>query len=162
MTASHRAAIDQALADATERIWEQATAIGLKPFATHFEIVPSTIIYEVGSYLMPGRFSHWSHGKMYHVQKMMYDYGLSKIYELVVNTDPCWAFLLDSNSLVQNKLVIAHVLGHSDFFANNAYFATTSRRMLDTVTLNADRLRRYEYEHGQDAVESVLDACLAI
>ncbi len=162
MTAPHRMAIDRALAEATERIWEQATEIGLKPFATHFEIVPSTIIYEVGSYLMPGRFSHWSHGKMYHVQKMMYDYGLSKIYELVVNTDPCWAFLLDSNSLVQNKLVIAHVLGHSDFFANNAYFATTSRRMLDTVTLNADRLRRYEYEHGQDAVESVLDACLAI
>lgn len=162
MTAPHRLAIDQALADATERIWEQATAIGLKPFATHFEIVPSTIIYEVGSYLMPGRFSHWSHGKMYHVQKMMYDYGLSKIYELVVNTDPCWAFLLDSNSLVQNKLVIAHVLGHSDFFANNAYFATTSRRMLDTVTLNAERLRHYEFEHGQDAVESVLDACLAI
>ena len=162
MTAAHRTTIDQALADATERIWEQASEIGLKPFATHFEIVPSTIIYEVGSYLMPGRFSHWSHGKMYHVQKMMYDYGLSKIYELVVNTDPCWAFLLDSNSLVQNKLVIAHVLGHSDFFANNAYFATTSRRMLDTVTLNADRLRRYEYEHGQDAVESVLDACLAI
>ena len=162
MTAPHRTAIDQTLAIATERIWEEASEIGLKPFATHFEIVPATIIYEVGSYLMPGRFSHWSHGKMYHVQKMMYDFGLSKIYELVVNTDPCWAFLLDSNSLVQNKLVIAHVLGHSDFFANNAYFATTSRRMLDTVTLNADRLRRYEYEHGPEAVESVLDACLAI
>lgn len=155
-------AADRQLAAATERIWEEAGAIGLRPFATHFELVPTSILYEVGSYLMPGRFSHWSYGKMFHVQKMMYDYGLSKIYELVINTDPCWAFLLESNTLLQNKLVVAHVLGHSDFFANNAYFARTSRRMLDTVTLNADRLRRYEYAHGQDAVEQVLDACLAI
>ncbi|MBA4115917.1 MAG: SpoVR family protein, partial [Rubrobacter sp.] len=153
---------DLALATAMERIWEEAGAIGLRPFATHFELVPTSILYEVGSYLMPGRFSHWSYGKMYHVQKMMYDYGLSKIYELVINTDPCWAFLLDANTLLQNKLVAAHVLGHSDFFANNAYFAKTSRRMLDTVTLNADRLRRYEYAHGQGTVEAVLDACLAI
>lgn len=153
---------DLALADAIERIWDEAQEIGLKPFRTHFELVPSSILYEVGSYLMPGRFSHWSYGKLYHVQKMMYDYGLSKIYELVINTDPCWAFLLDTNTPIQNKLVAAHVLGHSDFFANNAYFAVTSRRMLDTVTLNADRIRTYEFEHGQSAVESVLDACLAI
>jgi len=162
MSTSGLTGTDRALATAMERIWEEAEAIGLKPFATHFELVPTSILYEVGSYLMPGRFSHWSYGKMYHVQKMMYDYGLSKIYELVINTDPCWAFLLDSNTLLQNKLVVAHVLGHCDFFANNAYFAKTSRRMLDTVTLNADRLRRYEYAHGQDAVEHVLDACLAI
>ena len=153
---------DRTLATAIEQIWEEAGAIGLRPFATHFEIVPSSILYEVGSYLMPGRFSHWSYGKLYHVQKMMYDYGLSKIYELVINTDPCWAFLLDSNTSIQNKLVAAHVLGHSDFFANNAYFARTSRRMLDTVTLNADRIRGYEFAHGQAAVETILDACLAI
>jgi stage V sporulation protein R len=156
------AAQDAALADAIERIWEQARAIGLTPFPTHFEIVPATILYELGSYLMPGRFSHWTHGKMYQMQKMMYDYGLSKIYELVINTDPCWAFLLESNGLLQNKLVVAHVLGHADFFANNAYFARSSRRMLDTVTLNAERIRDYEFRHGQAEVERLLDAVLAI
>lgn len=153
---------DAALAAAIDRIWEEAGEVGLRPFPTHFEIVPASVIYEVGSYLMPGRFSHWTHGKMYQMQKTMYDYGLSKIYELVINTNPCWAFLLESNTTIQNKLVVAHVLGHSDFFANNAYFARTSRRMLDTVTLNADRIRGYEFKHGQAEVERLLDAVLAI
>ena len=111
---------------------------------------------------MPGRFSHWTHGKMYQMQKTMYDYGLSKIYELVINTNPCWAFLLESNTVLQNEFVVAHVLGHSDFFANNAYYARTSRRMIDTVTLNAERLRRYEFEHGMDQVEGLLDAVISI
>lgn len=153
---------DAAIATAIERIWEEAQAIGLRPFPTHFEIVPATVLYEIGSYLMPGRFSHWTHGKMYQMQKTMYDYGLSKIYELVINTNPCWAFLLESNTPIQNKLVIAHVLGHADFFANNAYFARTSRRMLDTVNLNAERIRGYEFNHGHAEVERLLDAVLAI
>lgn len=145
-----------------ERIWEIARESGLRPFQTHFEIVPSEIMYEFGSYGMPGRFSHWTHGKIYHQQKTMYDFGMSKIYELVINTDPCWAFLLDTNTELQNKFVVAHVLGHSDFFANNAYFQSTSRRMLDTMKLNADRLRQFEFEHGHHNVERTLDAILAI
>ncbi len=153
---------DRALAEAIDRIWDEAQALGLRPFPTHFEMVPSTILYEMGSYLMPGRFSHWTHGKMYQMQKLSYDYGLSKIYELVINTNPCWAFLLETNTPIQNKLVVAHVLGHSDFFANNAYFARTSRRMLDSVSLNAERIRAYEFEHGQLEVERLLDAVLAI
>jgi stage V sporulation protein R len=119
-------------------------------------------MYEIGSYGMPGRFSHWTHGKAYQVQKMMYDYGLSKIYELVINTNPCYAFLLETNTVLQNKLVAAHVLAHSDFFANNAYFGETSRRMVDSVQLNADRIRKYEFEHGTDDVEKLLDAVLSI
>jgi stage V sporulation protein R len=145
-----------------EHIWDVAQSLGLKPFPTHFEIVPATVMYEIGSYGMPGRFSHWTHGKAYQVQKMMYDYGLSKIYELVINTNPCYAFLLETNTVLQNKLVAAHVLAHSDFFANNAYFGETSRRMVDTVTLNADRIRKYEFEHGTDDVEKLLDAVLSI
>jgi stage V sporulation protein R len=145
-----------------ERIWEIAQSFGLRPFPTHFEVVPATVMYELGSYGMPGRFSHWTHGKAYQMQKTMYDYGLSKIYELVINTDPCYAFLLETNTVLQNKLVAAHVLGHSDFFANNAYFSRTSRKMVDTISLNAERIRRYEFEHGFDEVERVLDAALSI
>jgi stage V sporulation protein R len=145
-----------------ERIWEIAQSLGLRPFPTHFEVVPATVMYELGSYGMPGRFSHWTHGKAYQMQKTMYDYGLSKIYELVINTNPCYAFLLETNSVLQNKLVAAHVLGHSDFFANSAYFARTSRKMVDTISLNAERIRRYEFEHGAGEVERVLDAALAI
>ncbi|RIK39728.1 MAG: stage V sporulation protein R [Chloroflexi bacterium] len=150
------------LRDSIEQIWEIAQRLGLRPFPTHFELVPAAIMYEFGSYGMPGRFSHWTHGKLYQTQKTMYDYGLSKIYELVINTNPCWAFLLESNTVLQNEFVVAHVLGHSDFFANNAYYQRTSRRMIDTVTLNAERLRRYEYQFGMERVEQLLDAVISI
>lgn len=59
--------------------------------------------------------------------KLQYDFGLSKIYELVINSNPCYAFLLDSNSLIQNKLIVAHVLAHCDFFKNNIRFQYKSR-----------------------------------
>jgi stage V sporulation protein R len=143
-------------------VWGIGTRLGLRPFPTHFEIVPATVLYEIGSYGMPGRFSHWTHGKAYQVQKTLYDYGLSKIYELVINTNPCHAFLLETNTVLQNTLVVAHVMAHSDFFAHNAYFARTSRRMLDTVSLNAERIERYEFEHGEAEVERLLDAVLSI
>jgi stage V sporulation protein R len=150
------------LKDAIEPIWEIARGFGLDPFPVHFELVPAAIMYEFGSYGLPGRFSHWSHGKVYHRMKTGYDYGLSKIYELVINTDPSYAFLMEGNSLVQNKLVIAHVLGHCDFFKHNAYFARTNRRMVETASLNAERIRRYEHEHGHNKVERFLDAVLSI
>src|SRR5437764_11113913 len=92
----------------------------------------------------------------------MYAYGLSRIDELVINANPAYAFLLENNSVLQNKLVVAHVLGHADFFKHNAYFASTSRQMLETVSVHAERLRRYEFEHGSEAVEEFLDAVLSI
>src|SRR5579872_4922875 len=107
------------LENAIPEIWETATRFGLDPFPVHFEVVPAQIMYEFGAYGLPGRFSHWTHGRAYQQIKTMYDYGLSKIYELVINTDPCYAFLMEGNSMVQNKLVVAHVVGHSDFFKNN-------------------------------------------
>ena len=145
-----------------ERIWEQARAFGLDPYPTHFEIVPASIMYEFGAYGLPGRFSHWTHGRAYHQMKTMYDYGLSKIYELVINTDPCYAFLMEANTPLENKLVVAHVLAHCDFFRHNAYFKRTNRQMVETASVNAERIRRYEFEHGTRAVERFLDAVLSI
>src|SRR5450756_946454 len=136
------------LETAIDRIWDIARRLGLDPFPTHFEMVPASSMYEFGAYGLPGRFSHWTHGKAYQRMKMMYDYGLSKIYELVINTNPSYAFLMEGNGVLQNKLVAAHVLGHTDFFKNNAYFAATNRRMVETASLNAGRIRQYEYEHG--------------
>jgi stage V sporulation protein R len=151
-----------ALEQATERIWEVAQRLGLDPFPTHFDIVPAAIMYEFGAYGLPGRFSHWTHGRAYQQIKTMYDYGLNRIYELVINANPAYAFLLENNSVLQNKLVVAHVLGHSDFFKHNAHFRATSRQMLETVSVHAERLRGYEFRHGRDAVEQCLDAVLSI
>ena len=118
------------LEKAVEQIWEVARGFGLDPYPTNFEIVPATVMYEVGSYALPGRYSHWTFGKTYHRMKTMYDFGLSKIYEVVINTNPAYGFLLETNSPIQNKMVIAHVLGHVDFFKNNSYFSKTNRRMV--------------------------------
>ena len=150
------------LAAATERLWELAHEFGLRPFPTHFEIVPATIMYEFGAYGMPGRFSHWTHGRAFQQMKTMYDYGLTKIYELVINTNPSYAYLLDVNSLLENKFVVAHVLGHTDFFANNAHYAKTSRQMVETMNRHAERIANYAYAHGEREVERLLDAVLAL
>lgn len=135
---------------------------GLDFFSMRYEVCPSSVIYSIGAYGMPTRFAHWSFGKMYHRMKTEYNMGLSKIYELVINSDPCYAFLLDSNTLLQNKLIVAHVLGHSDFFRRNAMFAGTDRRMVDRMAVFAERIREMEREVGADAVEACLDAGLAI
>jgi stage V sporulation protein R len=150
------------LEKALEQIWEVARRFGLDPFPTRFEIVPATVMYEVGSYALPGRYSHWTFGKAYHRMKTMYDFGLSKIYEVVINTNPSYGFLLETNSPIQNKLVMAHVLGHVDFFKNNAYFSKTNRRMVETVSTHAGRMAAYEFKYGRKTVERFLDAVLSI
>src|SRR5436309_1078095 len=150
------------LRDGIERAWEIARKFGLDPFPTHFELVPASIMYEFASYGLPGRFSHWSHGKAYHRMKMQYDFGLSKIYEMVINTNPSYAFLMEMNNLLQNTFVAAHVFGHTDFFKNNAYFQHTSRRMIEKVSIHAERIAKYEFDHGKAEVERFLDAALSI
>jgi stage V sporulation protein R len=150
------------LRDGIDAAWEEARKFGLDPFPTHFELVPASIMYEFASYSLPGRFSHWTHGKAYYRQKMQYDLGLSKIYEMVVNTNPSYAFLMDMNDLLQNTFVAAHVFGHTDFFKNNAYFQNTSRRMIDKASIHAERIAKYEFDHGKDEVERFLDAVLSI
>src|SRR5436853_7004861 len=145
-----------------EMIWDVAIRNGLDPFPTRFEIVPATVMYEIGSYALPGRYSHLTFGKAYHRMKTMYDFGLSKIYEVVINTNPAYGFLLETNSPLQNKMVIAHVLGHVDFFKNNAYFSRTNRRMVDEAALHARRMSEYEFTYGRKVVEQFLDAVLSI
>ncbi len=148
---------------AIDQIWDIAVGkFGLDPFPVHFEIVPASVMYEIGSYALPGRYSHWTFGKAYHRMKMMYDFGLSKIYEVVINSNPAYGFLLETNSPIQNKMVIAHVLGHVDFFKNNAYFSHTNRRMIDEAALHARRMNEYEFTHGRKVVEEFLDAVLSI
>jgi stage V sporulation protein R len=147
---------------AISEITEIANGFGLDYYPMRYEICPADIIYTFGAYGMPTRFSHWSFGKQFYKMKLHYDLGLSKIYELVINSNPCYAFLLDSNSLIQNKLIVAHVLAHCDFFKNNIRFANTKRDMVESMAATADRIRQYEIKYGKKEVETFLDAVLAI
>ncbi|MFJ7934914.1 SpoVR family protein [Sporosarcina sp. NPDC096371] len=152
----------KALHRAIDEITEIATGFGLDFFPMRYEICPADILYTFGAYGMPTRFTHWSFGKQFHKMKLQYDLGLSQIYELVINSNPCYAFLLDTNSLIQNKLIIAHVLAHCDFFKNNVRFSNTRRDMVESMTATAERIANYEMLYGKDEVERFLDAVLGI
>ncbi|WP_085521612.1 SpoVR family protein [Tuberibacillus sp. Marseille-P3662] len=145
-----------------DEITEIADGFGLDFFPMRYEVCPADIIYTFGAYAMPTRFSHWSFGKQYHKMKLQYDLGLSKIYELVINSNPCYAFLLNTNSLIQNKMIIAHVLAHCDFFKNNIRFQNTRRDMVESMSATAERIKHYEYEYGKEQVETFIDAVLSI
>lgn len=153
---------DRELDSALDHISEIAKEFKLDPFPTEFDVVPPHVIYTIGSYGLPNRFSHWSYGRDYWKMKTSYDYGLSRIYEVVINSDPSQAFLLENNPPIENKVVMAHVLGHTDFFKNNHLFKGTRRDMPELASLHAQRLLTYENTQGKEKVEKVLDAVLAI
>ena len=91
-------------------------------FPVIFEMLDWKQINMVAAYGgFPNRYPHWRFGMEYEQLSKSYAYGLSKIYEMVINNDPCYAYLLHSNTTMDQKMVMAHVYGHSDFFKNNFY-----------------------------------------
>ncbi|MFC1742946.1 SpoVR family protein [Candidatus Riflebacteria bacterium] len=141
---------------------EIANELGLDFFPTYFETVPFEIMTEIASYGLPTRARHWSYGKVYNHQRIYGKMGLSKIYEIVLNNNPCYAFLLESNPDIANKLVIAHVYGHCDFFKNNIYFKDTNRDMVNEAVQHAIRIDEYIETYGLEKVERIMDIGFAL
>jgi stage V sporulation protein R len=151
------------LVEMQREIRAHAEDAGLDCYEVIFELVSVDEMNMVAAYGgFPTRYPHWRFGMEYEQLSKSHEYGLSKIYELVINNDPCYAYLIDSNSIMEQKLVMAHVYGHCDFFKNNVYYGNTNRRMLDQMANHAARVRRHMDRHGQDQVESFLDACLSL
>jgi len=146
-----------------ERIQKVAEEAGLDFCETIFEMVNYKNMNEIASYDgFPMRYPHWRFGMEFERNFKLHGYGLAKIYELVINNDPCYAYLLEGNSFLEQKLVISHVYGHADFFKNNAYFQGTNRKMVDSIANHGVRIRRYIDIHGLDQVEEFIDHCLSI
>src|SRR5574341_1191570 len=135
---------------------------GLDFFPVSFEVVPQDIMTEVAAYGLPTRARHWSYGKVYQHQHLYGTMGLSKIYEIVLNSDPGLAFLLDTNPEIANLLVAAHVFGHVDFFKNNLCFADTNRRMVHDAVAHALRIDGYIERYGLETVEHLMDIGFAL
>ena len=151
------------LLDLQATIEAHARAFGLDFFETRYEMLDYRMINQVAAYDgFPTRYAHWRFGMEYERLSKSYAYGLHRIYEMVINTDPCYAYLMASNQRVDQKLVMAHVCGHSDFFKNNLWFAHTNRRMLDEMANHATRVRRHIERHGLEKVEDFIDACLSL
>lgn len=151
------------LAELKVEIEGYARECGLDFFDTIFEVVDYRQMNQVASYGgFPSRYPYWGFGMEYLRMSKSYAYGLHRIYEMVVNNDPSYAYLLASNKLVDQKLVMAHVYGHVDFFKNNMWFSHTNRKMMDEMANHGTRVRRYVERHGFEAVERFLDVCLSI
>ncbi len=151
------------IAKEAERIAGFARREGLSLFPTIFEMLSAEQMSQFAAYGgFPQRYPHWRFGMEYERLRKQHKYGLSRIYEMVINNNPCYAYLLVDNMMVDHKTVIAHVYGHCDFFKNNIWFSRTDRRMMDEMANHATRIRRYVERYGHDRVEKLIDAFLSI
>jgi stage V sporulation protein R len=89
-------------------------------------------------------------------------YGMHKIYEMVINTNPCYIWNLSSNSLLDHLTVVAHATGHNDFFKNNIHFSATDTNMLNKMANHGTRIRRYMTRWGKERVIEFIDHVLRI
>lgn len=155
--------ISGALLELKDEIHQYAIDYGLDFYPVVFEVCDyDTISILAAQGGFPSRYPHWRFGMEYDQLSKSYTYGLQKIYEMVINTDPCYAYLLKSNQMIDQKLVMAHVYGHADFFKNNAWFASTDKNMMDVMANHGTKIRRYMERFGQDTVESFIDSVLSL
>ncbi|MCC6138847.1 MAG: SpoVR family protein [Bdellovibrionaceae bacterium] len=145
------------------KILKIAEDYGLDFYETVFELITFDQMNQFAAYGgFPVRYPHWRFGMDYERLAKSYEYGLSKIYEMVINNNPCYAYLMEGNRPVDQKLVMAHVYGHCDFFKNNKWFAPTDTKMMDTMANHATRIRRYIDRYGLTEVETFIDQCLSL
>ena len=136
---------------------------GLDPGDIIFDFLSSSQISEVASYDgFPGRYPHWRFGMAFDQVSKSREWGLSTIYEMVINNRPAYAYLLQGSMPVVQRMVIAHVLGHCDFFRHNAWFSGTDKNMLNEMANHAGRVKRYANRYGFERVERFLDTCLSL
>lgn len=151
-----------------EKIEDIAHRLGLDYYEQEFEIVSyeDMINYEVYTG-MPSHYPHWSYGKSYERTKTLHKYNLTGLpYEMVINSNPCIAYLMKDNTLLLQILTIAHVYGHNDFFKNNRLFKQGTRAVytVEMFKNHADRVRNYIADPGigYKKVDKILNAAHAI
>ncbi len=146
-----------------QAIKAKAREYGLDFFEVVYEVLPFETMNQIAAYGgFPVRYPHWKWGMEYERLSKRDAYGLGRIYEMVINNDPCYAYLQESNNVTDQKLVMAHVYGHADFFKNNLWFSRTNRKMMDEMANHATRVRRHVERQGQEVVERFLDLCLSV
>jgi stage V sporulation protein R len=149
-----------------EKIEEIAQKFGLNYYQQEFEVCDQDDMLAYMSYHgMPSHYPHWSFGKAFDKTKTMYKYNMTGLpYEMVINSNPCLAYLMVDNTLLLQILTIAHVYGHNDFFKNNRMFVegTDASYTLENFKSHANRIRNYIDTYGYKKVEKILDSAHAI
>lgn len=156
------------LEDWTKRIEDVASSFGLDWYPQEFEIVDHETMLGLQAYHgIPSYYPHWSFGKAYERTATLYSYGFVNLpYELVINTNPCVAYLGNQNPLALHLLTISHVYGHNNFFKNNVNFqkGTRAELALEFFHASAERIRGYISDPtiGYLKVEKILNAAHAL
>jgi stage V sporulation protein R len=154
------------LRDYIPHIEAAARELGLDYYPVDFELVPPSFMMEVAVYGLPVRMPHWSFGVRWIYQMIQHRMGHSRIFEVIFPGKPNRAYLVDVNSLAENTLVVAHVLGHADFSHNNLLFIRSQREagyhIVEQAAAHAHRIDEAIAAHGRQRVEAVLDAALAL
>jgi stage V sporulation protein R len=165
-----------------ERIEKAAKDKGLDFFPIVYELIDHDMMSEIAAKNgFPEVYPHWSRGMEYDRLSKTHEFGLSLIMELVINSNPSYAYLQETNSLTINKTVLCHVVGHSMMFKHNYCFRSTDldggqttdplnksadynprRGWVDVFANNAARIRNVIDKVGYDRVESFIDQCLSV
>jgi stage V sporulation protein R len=148
---------------AREQIEAYARDYGLDFYPIIYEVLDYRTLYETAAYGgFPTRYPHWRYGMDFDQLLKGHIWAGSTIYEMVINNNPSYAYLLEGNEDVTQKMVMAHVTGHVDFFKHNMWFAHTNRKMLDVMANHATRIQRIIDRIGYDVVEEFIDVCLSL
>ncbi len=150
------------LAEFDEIIQRIAREFGLDFFPQEFDIIPAQKMLEIMAYHFPVNFSHWSFGRDYEMEKTKFEYGYSIPYEVVLNSNPSRAYLINTNPFAVQLMVMAHVYAHNDFMKNNLHFRPTRRDILPSASEAALRFQHYEQRYGLEQVEKLTDSALAL
>ena len=140
---------------------------GLDCYPHRIEIISTEQMMDAyASIGMPVYYHHWSFGKQFLATESRYKRGqMGLAYEIVINSDPCIAYLMEENTLPMQALVIAHAAyGHNSFFKGNHLFKqwTSANAIIDYLVFARNFIADCEERHGQDAVERLLDSCHAL
>ncbi len=141
-----------------------AELYGLDTYPNQIEVISAEQMMDAYSSVgMPIGYNHWSYGKQFLATQKSYQRGqMGLAYEIVINSNPCIAYLMEENTMPMQALVIAHACyGHNSFFKNNYLFRTwtDASSIIDYLVFAKNYVRKCESRYGQDEVERVLDAC---
>jgi len=151
----------QRLLKLEERMMQIATEeLELELCGIEFDIIPPQKMLEIMAYRQPTNISSWKYGRDYEKLRTIYDRsdkgGLP--YEVVINSDPARAYLMKENTIAVQALVMAHVIGHVNFFTENEYFKESKKDIVHFMHMAQERFNSYERRFGIDEVERIVDA----
>jgi stage V sporulation protein R len=150
-----------------DEIKRVADNFGLDTYPNQLEIITAEQMMDAyASVGMPVSYNHWSFGKHFLSTEKSYKRGqMGLAYEIVINSNPCIAYLMEENSLMMQALVIAHAsYGHNSFFKGNYLFRTwtDAEAIIDYMLFAKNYIAECERRHGVEAVELMLDSCHAL